>query len=100
MDDASGGPRELDTAPPDLEEVSEALLEDERVDDRRVVLARRNDALVVGGSVASQEEADRALLVAQRFGVPVVDRLRVDPALREGPERPQPVEGVEPADRS
>jgi hypothetical protein len=94
--DRSGQPRAFDTEPPDLGEVSAALDEDEGVDDRRVVLALRDGSLVVGGSVASPEEADRALLVAERFGVPVVDRLQVDPALREGTERPPPAEEAEP----
>ena len=88
MDDRSQRPRELDTEPPDLERVSDALYEDEGVDDRRVVLAVRNRELVVGGSVGSPEEANRALLVAERFGAPVVDRLQVDPGLHDPPNRP------------
>jgi hypothetical protein len=87
MDDRSGRPREFGTEPLDLEAVSAALRDDERVDDRWVVLAVREGSLVVGGSVASPEEADRTLLLAERFGLPVVDRLRVDPALREATER-------------
>lgn len=98
MDDRSGRPRELDAEPADLDEVTRALHDDEGVDDSRVVLAMRNDALVVGGSVASPEEADRALLVAERFGVPVVDRLQIDPALREGTGRPPLAEEIEPID--
>jgi hypothetical protein len=94
----SGRPREFDTEPPDLEEVSAALHDDEGVDDRRLVLAMRDASLVVGGSVASREEADRALLVAERFGMAVVDRLQVDPALREGAERRPPTEEAEPAE--
>jgi hypothetical protein len=94
--DNSGQPRQFDTEPPDLGEVAAALHDDEGVDDRRVVLAMRGGSLVVGGSVASPEEADRALLVAERFGLPVVDRLQVDPALREGTERPPAAEEAEP----
>jgi hypothetical protein len=98
MDHMSERPREFGTEPPDLEEVSAALREDEGVDDRRVVLAMRDASLVVGGSVATREEADRALLIAERFSARVVDRLQVDPALREGVERPPAAEDAEPAE--
>jgi len=82
MSESSGMPREFDTEPPGLEEIAADLHDDEGVDDRRVVLATEGDALVVGGSVATQEEADRALLIAERSGAEVIDRLQIDPALR------------------
>jgi hypothetical protein len=96
MSESSGAPREFDTEPPGLEEIAADLHDDEGVDDRRVVLAAEGDALVVGGSVATQEEADRALLVAERSGAQVVDRLQIDPALREGIEEPSRGEEIEP----
>jgi hypothetical protein len=96
MSESSGAPREFDTEPPDLEEIAADLHDDDGVDDRRVVLAAEGDALVVGGSVATQEEADRALLVAERSGAQVVDRLQIDPAVREGIEEPSRAEEIEP----
>jgi hypothetical protein len=96
MSESSGMPREFDTEPPGLEEIAADLHDDEGVDDRRVVLATEGDALVVGGSVATQEEADRALLIAERSGAEVVDRLQIDPALREGVEDPSRSEEVDP----
>ncbi len=88
MDDTSGGQREFNTAPVDLEEVADALRDDDGVDTRRVRLAMHDDELVLGGSVASAEEADRALDIAEQSGLPVVNQLQVDPALREGIEDP------------
>lgn len=89
MDDTSGGQREFNTAPVDLEEVADALRDDDGVDTRRVRLAMHDDELVLGGSVASAEEADRALDIAEQSGLPVVNQLQVDPALREGIEDPE-----------
>ena len=92
-------PREFGGEPPELAEIRAALDEAEGVDARRIVLAPDDGRAVVGGSVASPEEADRALGIVEGFGVPVVDRLQVDPGLREGTERPSPAERVEPADQ-
>jgi hypothetical protein len=98
MDEWSGAPREFNTEPVDLDEVADALREDEGVDTRRVRLAMHDDELVLGGSVASPEEADRALDIAEQSGLPVVNELEVDPALREGAEDPCLVEEVDPAE--
>jgi hypothetical protein len=92
MDDTSGGQREFDTEPVDLDEVADALRDDDGVDTRRVRLAMHDDELVLGGWVASAEEADRALDIAEQSGLPVVNELQVDPALREGIEDPDLVE--------
>jgi len=91
MDDTSGEQREFNTEPVDLEEVADALRDDDGVDTRRVRLAMHDDELVLGGSVASPEEADRALDIAEQSGLPVVNELQVDPALREGIEDPDMV---------
>jgi BON domain len=87
------------TEPPELSEIRQALDDAEGVDARRVVLAADDGRAVLGGSVASAEEADRAVAIVERFGVPVVNRLQIDTALREGTERPPPAERVEPADQ-
>jgi hypothetical protein len=92
MDDTSGEQREFNTEPVDLEEVADALRDDDGVDTRRVRLAMHDDELVLGGSVASAEEADRALDIAEQSGLPVVNELQVDPALREGIEDPDLLE--------
>jgi hypothetical protein len=84
--------------PPELAEVWAALVEDQGVDTRRVVIAVRDGALVIGGAVGSPEEVDRALSVVSGFGVSVVDRLQVDLALREDDQEPLRAERVEPAD--
>jgi hypothetical protein len=89
---------ELGRGPVDLREIWEGLEESEGVDTRRVVLAQRGDAVVLGGSVGSPEEADRAAMVVEGFGVPLLNRLQVDTVLREGVEEPAAVEQVEPFD--
>jgi hypothetical protein len=98
MDDRTGAPREFNTEPVDLEEVADALRDDDGVDTRRVRLAMHDDELVLGGSVASPEEADRALDIAEQSGLPVVNELQVDAALREGIEDPDLVDEAEPAE--
>jgi hypothetical protein len=87
MDDTSGA-REFNTEPVDLAEIADALRDDDGVDTRRVRLAMHDDELVIGGYVASPEEADRALDIAEQSGLPVVNELQVDAALREGIEDP------------
>ena len=94
MNDTSGA-REFNTEPVDLEEIADALRDDDGVDTRRVRLAMHDDELVIGGYVASPEEADRALDIAEQSGLPVVNELQVDPALREGIEDPDLTEGDE-----
>jgi hypothetical protein len=94
MDDTSGA-REFNTEPVDLEEIADALRDDDGVDTRRVRLAMHDDELVIGGYVASPEEADRALDIAEQSGLPVINELQVDPALREGIEDPHLTEGDE-----
>jgi hypothetical protein len=94
MDDTSGA-HEFNTDPVDLEEIADALRDDDGVDTRRVRLAMHDDELVIGGYVASPEEADRALDIAEQSGLPVVNELQVDPALREGIEDPDLTEDDE-----
>jgi BON domain len=94
----SAGQREFGTEPPDPAEIWAALEDDDGIDTRRVLVAVRDEAVVLGGAVASPEEADRASSVVSSFGVPVVNRLQIDPALREGGDEPRPVEQVEPVD--
>src|SRR6266498_3126164 len=94
----SGQQREFGTEPPTFDEIIVALEEAEGVDARRLVLAPDDGRALLGGSVASPEEADRAVAIVEGFGVQVVNRVQVDPALREGTERPAPAERVEPVE--
>jgi hypothetical protein len=93
----SGRQRAFGTEPPGLDEIRLALDEADGVDARRVVVAADDGRVVLGGWVASAEEADRAVAAVERLGVPVVNRLQVDTALREGTGEPRPAERVQPA---
>jgi hypothetical protein len=92
------GSRAFGLDPPELAEIWAALDDASGVDTRRVLLAARGEAIVLGGSVGGPEEADRAVAIVSRFGVPIVDRLQIDSALREETEPPRPAEQAEPAD--
>jgi hypothetical protein len=80
--------------------VSEALDQAELVDARQILVAADpgTGEVVLRGSVASEEEADAASLVAERYAETVINELVVDPTLREGVGDPLDVERVVPAE--
>jgi hypothetical protein len=68
--------------------VREALDASERVDARLIDVEVDGDLVVLRGLVASAEEADVAVLLAEQRAGAVVNQLRVDPAVREQPTEP------------
>ena len=77
--------------------VEQELAESERVDESRIRVVADGDGVALEGAVASPEEADAAALVAERHSENVVNRLRVDPLVREGIDNDEPREEVAPA---
>jgi hypothetical protein len=81
-----------------LEQAREALRDSPRIDASRIELADQGDALLVVGEVATPEEASAAELVVGRFAEQVVNRLRVDPGVREGVDEDAPAERIQPTE--
>ena len=78
--------------------IEEALKESERIDAAYIRVRPDGDRVVLEGSVASPEEAEAAVLVAERHAEVVVNHLEVDPGLREGREEVAEVEPAVPAE--
>lgn len=77
-----------------LERIRERLRVSTRVGDDRVQVEGRGDAVVLGGAVATPEEATVAAQLAEEYADMVLNELAVDGGLREGMELPV---GGEPA---
>ena len=70
--------------PDTIAQIKSALRDADRVDERRIQVEARADAVVLRGAVSSPEEASAATLIAESFADSVVPELQVDPNLREG----------------
>jgi hypothetical protein len=84
--------------PEAVEQVRAVLADSTRVDDRRISVRIEHDEVVLGGAVATPEEATVAAMLAEQVVPEVVNAIQVDPALREGTGEPRPAEHVRPAD--
>lgn len=78
--------------------IEAALQESERIDASLVRVRPTERAIVLEGTVPSPEEADAAVLVAERLAPEVVSKLSVDSALREGITREAPGEPARQAE--
>lgn len=81
-----------------IEQIQLALKDSDRVDERRLQVEGRDDAVVLRGSVSSADEASAATLIAEAYAPSVVPELLVDPNLREGVVTPQDREQAVPAE--
>lgn len=78
--------------------VEQDLAGSDRVDASRIRVVVDGAGVALEGAVASPEEVDAAALVAERHTDVVVNRLRVDAAVREGIDDDEPREQVAPAE--
>lgn len=84
--------------PDTVAQIETALQDASRVDERRIQVEARNDAVVLRGAVSSPEEASAATLIAESYADSVVPELQVDPNLREGVTQPRDSEEAVPAE--